>query len=559
MMSIFTVLAFAWFGTAPTCASDFLVAPFGGLLQHVGEGSSSASLLSEIDSAIAESGKGVALNDVSLIEATLRPVYSALPKNAHGHLDHTAARYGLHRFFMARHGWAIAGFTPAGGTYNTSSPAGVLKDQLPSYIEDVFEQRLQGRGFRLHELAVLAATIEHLIHAEAVQRLGVAFRMHDTFSKGALSGVEASEMLDTYIMAYILSGNLTGMTFDVAQKLRSDMSEVFSHWPETQQFVRNVHKNAKLASQGELGSASLATVARAVGEQFGEFLDNTACKHIKATLMQMEYRDSGRVRLSDFYNSAINGAVQFQESAAYLRELGVLEETDPRSPSVMIANYVVSPSNCVASSGLYTVCCKNECDGLLAFLEQNISAPVATPTTIAALVAELPSSTVSAPRGLTATSIRRLDEIAANHGGLVPLHGRLFMQWMHHAYPRECPFPHISGTTSPKSPEDWLQETNGEVAASDEEMRQYIHWSKDASGSDTHQDNLMAWSPEEELLLVHVDDVAQVLSALPSQTPAAVRSVLLFVIAGSLACALIQTMQATSYVGARAVPHKFVI
>merc|ERR1719343_1021992 len=43
----------------------------------------------------------------------------------------------------------------------------------------------------------------------------------------------------------------------------------------------------------------------------------------------------------------------------------------------------------------------------------------------------------------------RLGEIAAKHDGLVPLHGRLFAQWLHHVYPLECPYPHEAGTTNP--------------------------------------------------------------------------------------------------------------
>merc|ERR1719491_1574078 len=27
---------------------------------------------------------------------------------------------------------------------------------------------------------------------------------------------------------------------------------------------------------------------------------------------------------------------------------------------------------------------------------------------------------------------------------------------MHHAYPRECPYPHISGTTNPLAPNEWM-------------------------------------------------------------------------------------------------------
>jgi len=39
----------------------------------------------------------------------------------------------------------------------------------------------------------------------------------------------------------------------------------------------------------------------------------------------------------------------------------------------------------------------------------------------------------------------QLEHIAQVHGGRVPLHGRLFSQWLHFAFPRECPLPPKSG------------------------------------------------------------------------------------------------------------------
>ena len=49
------------------------------------------------------------------------------------------------------------------------------QDQVPAYVQDLFEKRLAGKGFGLHELAVLAATVEHLVHSEALAKLGNAF------------------------------------------------------------------------------------------------------------------------------------------------------------------------------------------------------------------------------------------------------------------------------------------------------------------------------------------------------------------------------------------------
>ena len=33
------------------------------------------------------------------------------------------------------------------------------------------------------------------------------------------------------------------------------------------------------------------------------------------------------------------------------------------------------------------------------------------------------------------------------HGGKVPIHGRLFAQWLHYVFPRDCAFPYKSGQT----------------------------------------------------------------------------------------------------------------
>merc|ERR1719223_593636 len=172
------------------------------------------------------------------------------------------------------------------------------------------------------------------------------------------------------------------------------------------------------------------------------------CHDMKDILVEKEYQGSGRIRLAEFYRSQ-RVEYDFSESVDYLRQLGALDETDPQSVSVLIPNYINSMSNCIAPSGFYAVCCRDECEGILAHLEDKIAAPEAAPGFLAELVANLESDTVEAPRNLSTSLLQRLQEIAEYHGGRVPIHGRLFSQWMHHAYPRECSFPHVSGATAP--------------------------------------------------------------------------------------------------------------
>merc|ERR1719413_41860 len=186
----------------------------------------------------------------------------------------------------------------------------------------------------------------------------------------------------------------------------------------------------------------------------------------------MEHMGTGRVLLSTFYSHALAGDWQFMESVQYLRNQGALDETDPERPSVVIPNYVNSPANCLTGSDFYAICCLDECEALMRHVEQHIASSSATPARIADVVSSLHSDTVDAPRNLSSALHARLDEIAAFHGGRVPLHGRLFAQWMHHAYPRECSFPHVSGTTNPMTPDEWMAHHSSEdVDATLEEMQ----------------------------------------------------------------------------------------
>merc|ERR1719213_1608223 len=198
------------------------------------------SLLAEIEGTF---GAGSASSRVKQLEAVLRPIYAALPKNEKGYLGHATVRYALHRLFVQRHGWFISGLDAAGGHRNSTSGAGLLKEQVPAYIQDLFEQRLGGRGFGLHELGVLAATIEHLVHTEAITRLGDAFRVHDYLPTSLMTESQADEVLDTYMTSYILGEDLSNATLEEALEFKAEIPDVYLAWNDTQQFVRSVRKN----------------------------------------------------------------------------------------------------------------------------------------------------------------------------------------------------------------------------------------------------------------------------------------------------------------------------
>merc|ERR1712176_1334626 len=105
-----------------------------------------------------------------------------------------------------------------------------------------------------------------------------------------------------------------------------------------------------------------------------------------------------------------HGAQMYSEDKDYLREVGALDESDPKLPKVIVPNYITSKANCIATSNLHAVCCINECENLMGHVERKIAAPTATPDRLAEVVAELGSSTVGAvsawaPRTLSAPLI----------------------------------------------------------------------------------------------------------------------------------------------------------
>jgi len=478
------------------------------------------ALLVELEAALGSAHRHATERRLSRLEQRLRPMFASIRKNKNGKLGAAAAGYILHRVFVQRHGWFIRSLEPVGNSmaaWNTSSPTVVLEERVSEHVQKLFQDRLGENGLGVKELAILAATLEHLVHGEALDRLRVAYTAA-SFSEGdVLSEEEAIHVLEMYMSIYILGfmhTDLKTMSATIAQSLHANIFEVYPTWPETQQFLREVYRSVA-PKRDYLYFNEVENVIAEIGERYGRFQD-IECRQLKDMLVASEdpsIGGAGRVRISDFYKKALNeGKWQFTESVDYLRNLGALDESDAENPRVIIPNYISGPSNCVASSAYYSVCCLDECEGILAQLEQSISAPEASPSTIVSRVSMTPSASMPSNRTLSSWLQHRLDEVAKHHGGLVPLHGRLFTQWLHYAYPRECPFPHVSGTINPKHLEDVIEALNGtdeEVpAASEADMQRVVAAAPPlkhripGSEAGAHEESGM-WSMEEELVVWH--------------------------------------------------------
>jgi len=440
------------------------------------------------------------------IKRDLAPMFEALPKSSDGRLESVTVRYALHRYFSSKHAWHISGLEP-----HSIDRVSAMEGLAPGHLFKLFNQRLQGSGMSLQELAIFASTLKDLIHSEVSDQLLRAFQKLDVPTQGVVSEEEVELTTEMWLMQYVLGLDLEIRDREELLALEPEVVEVYPAWHGTAMWAHDLRRSMLLESAScrnpfvEHFSTYAETdgLVQELAHRFGLYQD-LECRHIKSMLVEIEEHGTGRVPLSRFYVGGLGGEWHFTESVEYLRSLGTLDETNPSRPSVMIANYMNSQTNCFGASNFYSVCCVDECEALLGHVETEIAAPKAAPARIAAVVGAMSSDTIDAPRNLSTGLLRRLDEVAEVHNGMVHLHSRLFAQWMHYAYPRECPFPHVSGTFTQVSPTAYM-EAMGEAAldVTKAEMKQHVDAHVDIAAEEA-ETMAMLWSGKEELLAGHM-------------------------------------------------------
>merc|ERR1719277_2673627 len=168
---------------------------------------SERALLAGLEAALGSGHRHATEKRLKRMEQMLSPMFEAMTKNEYGQLGPAAAGYMLHRLFVQRHGWFIRALEPANASFaawNTSTPTSVLEERVPDHVTELFERRLGQHGLGLKELAILAATLEHLVHLESLQRLNVSYQGAQFSQEDVLSDEEAVNVLDVYMSVYIL-------------------------------------------------------------------------------------------------------------------------------------------------------------------------------------------------------------------------------------------------------------------------------------------------------------------------------------------------------------------
>jgi len=447
-----------------------------------------------------------------VVEQQLAPLWRSLPRNSEGSVEWRSLRYVTHRYFLQQSHLLVRGLEPARQVNGShAGDAEVLRSRVPSLVNTVLEGKRSGDGFSLSDAAVLVATMERLIYDSESTLLESAYKRHGQSPRQSLTRRQLTDVLQVYIVQWLLAGAEEAIRALLSD--RSLLAKEIPHWESIKDLLHGMTEELLFTRQRAPRSGDGALLMERVfsfddahrivarlTQTFAHYWESE-CQHIKKSLVAIDMAGNGRISLSNFYGANADGEWRFGESEEYLRELGALDEGSAwNGKTVIIPNYIQGASNCIVSSENYFICCKNECESILNTIEDGVGKSVATPEDILRPLNEYTDLDDEAPK-LTSQLKNQLQRIAETHGGMVPLHGRLFQQWLHYLFPHECAFPHKVGTKAWKTPteygEDFLVSDDVVKNHATERNSDSTAWQTQA----LEEERLMSqWSDDEELM-----------------------------------------------------------
>jgi len=452
-------------------------------------------------------GSGAGSVNRSMIEEAIMPIWQALPKNNDQQVEWRLLRFLAHRYFMQQSSRMIRGFEPTRQVNDSHAGyAEILNKEAPVSADVMLGGSRKQKGFSFEDAVALVTALEQVLFDSESTLLESVYRGNHHDPHEVLSRSELHKIIEDYMIEWMLGEDRESIA--VFQRNHSLRHAVFPKWAAISEMVEGTLKSMefKQHSLPEPGQAHVGlsqeysfqdahVAVGTIAKSFAGFWD-TECQDIKQSLVAMDKSGTGRVRLSDFYGSNMNGEWRFGESEAYLRELGALDESSPwKGKQVIIPNYMQAASNCIVSTPHYLVCCVNECESILNDVEAGVGSPLAHSGQVLQLLGNV-TNFDDEPPALKESLKDQLERIAETHNGKIPLHGRLFAQWLHYVFPRECPFPHKTGTSSAQTPTEFGDNYIASVA---EKIRhvQTIHV-EESQEHDLHW--MSQWSEEEELI-----------------------------------------------------------
>lgn len=424
-------------------------------------------------------------DNVLAAEAAMEATYCALPKNSHGLLSRSAAAYLVQKYTMQMHHYSIKGLVsdPMLAEGNASDERRARNTSAPEVLEALLESRQGGRGLTLRDTAALAVMLHQLVtdHDGAVMNsafenlalLGMLPEDEEVSMKTLVKLVWAWQWLHRHDWTtdwdlFIAHMYEPTHVMDMYGKLASNLARTKFY---QERDYRNPFKPTTLSVADVVQLVQLAT------ERMGEWQDND-CKVMKKQLIALDPEGDGRVPLAVLYNQPSETdetgeqIFRFAEDQDYLRKIGALDESISKHPQVLISNYILGPANCYVSTALHTFCCLNECDAVLGKIERAVKGSSAKPDVLAPLLGNLTTTSRDEPLPFSEVLMGKLSVVAAQNRGRVPLHGRLFAQWLHFAFPHECPYPHVTQKDAAGNAlmTSYFQAGNATVGWTDDEM-----------------------------------------------------------------------------------------
>lgn len=432
------------------------------------------ALIAEIESAVAGNHSGFDSSHLRRLEQELLPIFAALPHKqcaaggSEGSIAHAAARYLLHQHFLRQHAWHVRGLSPARAV---SPDAKSLRSRVAGHLLKVMEDKVGQQGFGLRMLAIFAATLEHLFRGDEQESLKHVWSLYGLQAEDVADGPQVRTVLESFVAHHIYAWdgeNSEGKqdqgfvpSVKVAREEVEELREAYTGWPKISLFIQHeVERRAEDSTQKKLNFQDAQAIANRLLEYLRE-VSSSLCHEMERSIQSFSGGDKGYVKLADLRGLQFSGSNEssVDEPVDYLREMGALDDSDP-DQHIFVPNYIQGPSNCDMSTSFYDLCCPNTCEKHKEHLELKLLSAKSGNSSVSVVAVITEALQHRLGSALPADMLKSLDIIASSPGGAMPIHGRVFADWLHKVFPRDCPRTRAVDWTGERG--DLLADANGE-------------------------------------------------------------------------------------------------
>lgn len=440
--------------------------------------------------------------DLKTIGDILIPMWVTMPMNAQGQVEIRTLRYLAQRYFSHTSSLRLRGFGPSDMVTGSSWDVEELSRRVP----DFGTSGLKINKFTLEDAVVYVAALQQVMFDAGGDVLDRVLLEQRKARDQSLEKQDLLKVLDKYILHWMGGDAFDGECFHPPGEQRNVCFEVpLKHELEglvraqvkALEFTRHYDlvKSGRSMMEQRFSPNDAHVIAGHITKNFAWFYESD-CAHMKESLVALDVGRTGRIPLSIFYGASD----YFGESEGYLDAQGVLDYSTQEA-QVIIPNYLQAASNCIVATSQYQICCLNSCERVLEDIELEVKKPQATVEELLFVVGNMtdPSSLEEDEVVVGDELKQRLREVSVAHGGKVRLHSRLFAQWLHFVFPRECPFPHKSGSVSTAS----AMEYDGVVEIHRDDKIGIVAAANSSESWDqsvTTVDFMSQWDEEEEFL-----------------------------------------------------------